>query len=393
MPTKSKQTRPAPQIRRSSGGRNAKQKIVFQRGISQPFAAAIVADSIYNLRLKPIEGPVVYKNVGININNGFSSKDFGIIDVYNDVYAIYKSLRKNLKGEKTFDTVKAGIDLGVGLHYILSEINKMTPAWMDINVERENSGKFYIVAYAYCPFPASWHCIPVKDVVLKLKNENKALHDLFLSFLRSFSSKEYGIYIDTWYNGYMSDMYDYVMEGELFQMQSEDDADTPEQKLIIEKYENDIHDYREGIAFKYQKLITKAKLMSGEELMKRAKRFKAGHPIANLIYQGATYMNGRKITDYTYYPFDGFDDETFLPLCDQLNIIWDEADNVSRTYEEHLDACANEGIQEPYVRLPLTTKTKEIDINKLINDREWMMQLSEYFTRAIDFINTYTKSK
>lgn len=382
MPTTNRNKRVTPKIRMGASGRTKKQETVCQRGTTEAHATPIVADSIYSLKMKPKNGPEVYSALTIKWLTADTFQK-----LYDDIFPIYANFKMVKTGQQAFNSAAAGIELNVAFYSMLKEIKRLLPNWMEINFEKnEEDDKYYIVAFAHVEFKCFWHTISIKPIVKKLKKENKALHDLFINFCRSFSSS---IDAPMWYNSYMEDHYSYVLMEQLEQYREERDMDDPEDVAFLQQYEADINSYKNGEAAEYEKIIKKAKSMSGLELMRHAKRFKPGHPIANLIFQGAFLMTGFCMSDYNYFPFGGIEENCHLSLDWQLNIIWDDTDNVTREYDSTLDAHAQEGIQEPFISFELTETTKDIDYKRLEEARKWPLEISNYFQRANVLINQF----
>ncbi len=384
MPQKHINTGSASKIRKSIPKRTAKQKAVRQRRTAETGAAPIIADSIYSVKFKVKKGVEVFSKYGRN-----NDDDIDIEAMCNDIYAIYKHLSKVQANNETANLTDSGLERKLYLYYLLKQIKKLIPSYMDINIEKTEEGRYYVMAYCHCDFMCFWHTLAIKEIVLKLKRENKALHDLFLSFIHSFSSSTTGIGICMWYDGYMADHYESMMYEQYINYMEERDLEDPEDAAFLDGYQADIQEYKKGLPVKYKKLIRASKLMTGTELMKRAIRFKPGNPIANLIYQGAQLMIGFDFSDFTYYPYGDIEDNYYLSLDQQLNIVWSDKDNLYSEYDQTLEAMSHEGIQETYLSLPLTTDTKKIDFELLERGRKWPLQVSQYFQRSTELIKNF----
>lgn len=387
MPTKTNKRRTALKTRTRPSGRAAKRTRAPRSGPQQPRPAAVIAPSIHRLKLKEKKGVEVFQALGVN-----DRLDVDIEKLYNDVFACYSRMRELLLGEPSFDVYNnTNLEFKVSLYHYLTEIQKLCPQGWESNIDRDdNTGDYFITLFHSCRLDPMWNCIEVKHALLKLAKENRALHDLFVSFLRSFSSgrKSDGVAVDMWHEGMMGDMRWY-MEESLEQMKIERDLDDPDDVAFLLDYEADMDNYSKGEAYKYSKRISKAKVLKADELIKRAKRFKAGNPIANMIYQGAHLMGKYTIRDFQYYPYGDISDSTFLPLDDQFTIIWDANDNATKEFEEHLDAMGQEGVQEPYASIAITPKIKEINFYELNKAVNWPLELQQYFSRANKLIKDY----
>jgi hypothetical protein len=255
----------------------------------------------------------------------------------------------------------------------------MVPREFEFNIEQdEKTGDYFFMLYRICEWYLCWHFIEVGPTLIKLKKENRSLHDLFLSFLRLLNRHA----ADLWDIGLMGNSLD-AMDDRVAQGEFEW---TPEES---EKYKNCIAEY-EGLPTQYLASIRKAKVYKAVDIQKRANRFKAGNPIANLISQGAELLlEDYEIQQYRYWP-GGEEDSPYLDLESQINIIWKADDPLFDEHCEYIDALANEGIYEPVLSFRVDAGTRKVDFAELNKKSHWPHKLSGFFDRAQELINSHT---
>lgn len=374
MPAKTKHKRSA-----SKTGRRIKKRAAGQpsacRGRKEGSpAVTIIADSIYTIRFKERSGPEVFcmiENIDI--------QDFE--KMYHDLWKAWANLKYRLTGDRlTFNAGSTGISIPVCLNYVLTQFRQMVPREFEYNIEKDEvTGDYYFMIYRFCEWGRYWHNIEIGPTLIKLKKENRSLHDLFLSFLRLFNRHA----ADLWDIGLMGCSLENLDE-RLCQFVDEGEDE------VVEAYTVCIAEYNDGLPAIYLPLIRNAKAYKALDLKKRAKRFKAGHPIANLIYQGADlFLEGNEIQNYRYLPGDE-EDTFYLDLEGQINIIWKTGDPLYDEHCEYMDALANEGTQEPVISMHIDAGTRKVDFAELNKKSHWPYKLSQFFERATKLINSYT---
>lgn len=377
MPAKTKHKRAASQTGRRIKKRATRQSAARRGRTESSPTAAVIADSIYTVRFKERSGPEVFcllEDVDI--------RDFE--KMYHDLWKAWANLKYRLTGDRiNFNAGSAGISIPVCLNYVLTEFRQMIPVEFKYNIEKdEKTGDYYFMIYRYCEWYRCWHYIEVGQALVKLKKENRPLHDLFLSFLRLFNRHA----ADLWDIGLMGSSLD-NLDDRVCQFEDEGEDDT------VEKYNECISEYRNGSPSKYLPLIRNARAYKALDLKKRANRFKAGTPIANLIYQGADlFLERIEIQDYLYLPGDE-EDSFYLELESQVNIIWKEDDPLFNEHCEHMDALANEGTQEPVLSFRIDASTRKVDFADLNKKSHWPNKLSKFFEIATELINSYTNER
>jgi hypothetical protein len=380
MPKKAINKGSARKIGQSVNRRVARQKTLRGRCIGESAdTTTVIGDSIHSIKFKEIPGPVVFfQREGLWQED--SNEVVSLLMLHEDIWEIYTNMSAALRGEKVEPFISdPGINLPLHVSYALRNIRKMIPEQFDFNIEFGDNGH-YLVVHEECFMGEGWRVFQIGRVVKKLASQNKRLHDLFLSFLRSFA-KATGV--DFWWQGFMGSDLEYSRE-RLLDIEGELDEEQEEQ------YKEDIACYKNGDAKKYQKLIKKAPLLKQADLLKRATRFKK-HPVADIIKLGALLMTGNGISDFSYFPNGEIDGLIFLELDCQANIIWQFDCTVTKDHEDSLDATAQEGVQIPFCSQVIDTTTTKFDFEKLMKQGQWPKQMSEFFDRTNVLITSYER--
>lgn len=379
----------AQKIRGSIKRRNAKQNTLCERGQAPTPNAAVIADSLFTLRLKPKPGCEVYFNQRGD-DSALEHKD--CISMYNDVYSSFANFYTQQTGHAMTDVHKLGLDAYIAFHHILTQMKMLLPAGYDFNIEYDESSqqvqKYFLVIFYECDWRMWWHTLEIGEALPKLRR-NKSLYSLFLSFLKALQT----VGVDLWDDGFMGSTLWVCREDYIHQQHAEYGPESAEYKTA----RKELNSYTRGEALKVLKEIRKAEDIAPADLVNRAKRFKKDNEIANLIYQGANILKtGCKLTEYCYQ-FDDMDLDyhggEFLSLDSQCNIVWLLEDFVGSNHAETLDAVANNGyVQNPVLSLRLYADTK-VDFAELAKRAQWPMQLSDFFSRADELITKYLKNE
>lgn len=377
MPEKTKTKRPAQVARRSVvKSRIARHKTLRQSRRPASPSIAIFGDSIHRVSFKEKIGPeVFFKLSGENMEIENFEK------IFNDLWKAYTNLNYLLTGEKIqFDLYATGLNKGTILFHVVTSFKKLIPQGFLVNVDEEN-GKYFFIIYSDCGWQPSWHALEVGPALIKLKKQNKKLHDLFISFLRAL--RDY-TGLDLWDEGMMGSTLEYMDEHLLNMKGEHDEGDLAEYKAGIELY-------ADGLPAAYAKLIRRAKKIKPEMIRRHAQRFKARHPIAKLISEGTEIL----IADCNIYRFcyrgtmEDNEMDYFLSFDSQANIIWNIEDEFSREHEEALDSQANEGIQTPCFSFKIDASLRKIDFHELFEKCKWPEKFSQYFSRAFNLMKKF----
>lgn len=383
MPAKTTNRKIAQRARERGKGRSAKPKPVRKRGERAEAAPAVIANSIFDLRLKQKPGGEVFFT--LKSGNEVAHKD--VEQMYKELYASYERIYVGVKGQETRDVHQYGIDMPMAFHHMLSNLKMgLLPSGYNFNIEfDERCGavqKYFFEIFHECEWQQQWHELEVGPTLLHLAKNNKPLHDLFLSFLKAFRNCG----PDLWNEGFMGSTLEYFEESaEEYRGAGEIEAAESMEKSFVK--------YSKGEAAKYAKLIIKAKTIKPAEMRRRAKLYKKDQEIANLIHQGSFIIEGgNNIYRYRYQPVkpdDGWD--FYVDLDSQCNIIWDYSDSFTSYHREALDNDANNGyIQDPVWHRPIVATTKDFDFAKFANEVRWPIQLSRFFDTANELIHKYT---
>lgn len=384
MPPKTINRKTAPGPRKGLKRRSPKQNAVRKRGQRAPVAPAVIANSIFELKLKPKPGAEVYFTLRGDNEVAHKSAE----QMYKELYASYERIYEAMKGEKTVDLDAYGLGKPMSFHYMLTQLKGgLLPSGYNFNIDYDEkcgaAQQYFFTIYHHCEWPDHWQSFEIGPTILKLEKSNKALLDLFISFLKQL--RGCGIYL--WTGGFMGGTLDYISgQAEEYREIGEFDTAKEIEELII--------DYEKGPPAKYNRLIQKAKIIKPAEMRRRAKLFKRDHDIANLIHQGSFIIEkGYELSNYRYNPSppeEGYD--IYLDLDDQCNIVWTHNDLLAEEHMNTLDAQAGEGqIQQAVFHRAITGKSGIFDFSKFIDEVRWPGELSHFFKTAHELTVKYTQ--
>lgn len=388
MPKKTQNTRTAP-----GAGRGLSRRTVRQKAGSPAAAAgrskedsAIIADSLATLKLKSIPGTEVFF-VHENLMDPDNGEELSLQLLHEDLQVITSNMRAILKGDPlTVDLSEKGMSLATVVAWNLEQVRRMIPKDFDFNIEyghiKGHGEGHFLIAYKECAWQPTFLVFPVGSLLKGLRRQNKALHDLFLSFLRSFT-KSTGI--NLWWQGFIGHSFSVFQERYDDMSHEMDEEQRASWLKDLQNYQN-----KDGEAYRYQNMISKAPVLTAEELRSRATRFK--NPLASIITYGAKLMNGiLYYKEFIYYPEDNADDVCHLELDGQQAFVWDITDNFFADYEEDLNAMAHEGVQMPVVSMEITHKTKSFDFQAMRQKALWPNDLNLFFNHANKRLNDYER--
>ncbi|HEY4288229.1 MAG TPA: hypothetical protein VGN00_14090 [Puia sp.] len=379
MPKKATSKRSSQQVGRRAKRRAAGPPSSRKRPVHAPQTASIVGDSLAAMRFKPKSGTEVFFAVG-----GLDGDDAERI--YGDIYKGYTRLYELLRKERmAFDPLKKGLSYPVALGWLLRQIKTLVPAEFDFNIDSEENGSgCHLTIFKECYWPNQFLALECGPALLKLGKVNRPLQALFMSFIRTFGG---ATSIDIWTAGMMGNSLE-MLDDNMLQMEGDRDPQDLEEMGI------EIKAHRSGIPYKLSKQIRKAPLMSPDELQRRAKRYKAGNPIANLIHQGAELLReGCSLMDYTYWssPEDMYHNACLL-LLDQASFVWEFNTHLMNEHEEYLDCQAQEGVQQPIVSATIDRATKSLDMKALSKKADWPTRLVDFFSRAYELTEKFKQA-
>lgn len=348
-------------------------------------AARIIANSLFALTLK--ERPA------IEIADKLSTKKQLHLDSDDDFYKIYKDLLKILHhaiplitGEKTkFDPLTEGFDIGFAMHYIIKCFeNNIQPKGYDYSIDKDGNG-YYFTIYKECDFKEYWHAFEIQPVVHYLK-KNKALHDLFISFIRSLM-----LYTDIqlWWQGTIA-FADEWLEERIVYMEEEGEIEEPED---LEKAKSTLHSYKQGEAKKYQNLLTRAATFSPEQLLQKLQRFNARNKVVIWMKEACVFMQlPGNMSDFHYPEFiEDISDGEGLHFPDQASIIWAWDEYATMAGEWMDDVANNCGVIPPLLNFHITTETKSFDFAEFDKRSGWPHELTIIQTKYNALVESIKK--
>jgi hypothetical protein len=375
MSKKATTKRPSPRARGSAKVRTARSAAARQGGSKRPAPGAPIGNSLFTVRFKEIPGTEVFFST-----LGYKLKDAD--NFYEQVFQAYRRLFFLVKGKPlAFNPLEKGLSQPTSIAWMFRSIKELLPRELQFNIDRGDEG-YFLTLFRECDFQPQWTVFPVGPTLLRLEKKNPSLHRLFLSFLRSFSQ---ACTINCWYEGMMCNSLE-SLDDNVLQMEGDS---SPEEVMAIK---DELTAYRQGVPAQYAKKIRKSPKMSPAELQRAARRFKAGEPISNLIYQGAELMKpGYNLYDYCY-PQAGEDDYScYLHLMDQAAIVWRIDDHLCGEHETYIDCDAQEGIMPPVAYQRIDRKTKAGALDDLVKKSYWPGQLQDFFDRANELIIKFNR--
>lgn len=388
MPKKNNHTAISPGTRPSTRRRNFRQKPAGEtpRGRRSTQDGAIIADSLFALRLKVIPGTEVFF-VHENLEDPDNGEMLSLQLLHEDLLAIASNMRAVIKGDPIkVDLTDKGLEVSTAVAWNLEQIRRLIPKDFEFNIEyghiEKHGDGHFIMVYKECAWQPNFLVFPIGNLLMRLRRQNKQLHDLFLSFFRSFTQSTG---INLWWQGFAGHSFS------VFKERYDDMYEelTEEQRADWLK---DLNNYqgKEGNAFRYQRLIIHAPLLDGPELARRAMRFQ--NPLASIITYGAQLMDGTNYyKDFTYYPQGNTDDVYHLEQDGQQAFVWDIEDNFFADFEQDVDATAHEGVQIPVISMEISHKRKEFDFLSLRQKMDWPNKLVLFFNHANNTLNEYER--
>ncbi|WP_046369600.1 hypothetical protein [Flavihumibacter petaseus] len=380
MPAKIKHKRSAPRTGASVSGRKTKRTANGGRREAGSPAAAVIADSFHSLILKPVPGPVVFFN---GQHRDADGEDAMLI--YQAVFDAYRQMKFIRNAERIrINPAAIGLSIENSIHFCLTEIKKMLPSRWEVNVEKEGD-KYLVVIYFTCELNDSWNIFEAGPIIRILEQENPKLLGYFLQFL---SAMVRVAAIGNWQTDFQDDLFNLRDRVEEMWADPEEYEDLDELTLAL-------NEYNAGAPDHFGRKILNIKKVNLKKLQQQARRFRSCPEVANVICQGCELlMEGRSLAEYRNMDrmekegYDGY----YLQLDLQYCVVWKYADPVFDDYEEYLNSMANEGLEEPEIRLVIDQNLKLEDILHCDDRKSWPMRLANFMDRAKELLVIF-KSK
>lgn len=268
------------------------------------------------------------------------------------------------------------------------------PKGFEVNIDehyhkKTNAQHFHFSMFKHLEFPSYWHFFELKHVVHHLKKTNPKLHDLFITWLRSFV---YYCSIPLWFDGPMSDS-EFVLSSYTTELRELlEKKDLPEAKAAMENngytekdmlqrlsdIETSLKVYATGEAQVYMQKLIKTKPVKPVYLLRSLKTFAPQHKLVKFMKHGCELMKEKAgINDFCYELASG-DNEGGLAFDQQVTIIWDWHDHYTGCYCRHMeDVSMQEDVAAPTIcgRI-LPSGTHGLTLENLTEAIHWPKKLS-----------------
>ncbi|GAO43763.1 hypothetical protein FPE01S_02_08690 [Flavihumibacter petaseus NBRC 106054] len=305
--------------------------------------------------------------------------------IYQAVFDAYRQMKFIRNAERIrINPAAIGLSIENSIHFCLTEIKKMLPSRWEVNVEKEGD-KYLVVIYFTCELNDSWNIFEAGPIIRILEQENPKLLGYFLQFL---SAMVRVAAIGNWQTDFQDDLFNLRDRVEEMWADPEEYEDLDELTLAL-------NEYNAGAPDHFGRKILNIKKVNLKKLQQQARRFRSCPEVANVICQGCELlMEGRSLAEYRNMDrmekegYDGY----YLQLDLQYCVVWKYADPVFDDYEEYLNSMANEGLEEPEIRLVIDQNLKLEDILHCDDRKSWPMRLANFMDRAKELLVIF-KSK
>jgi len=251
----------------------------------------------------------------------------------------------------------------------------------------EENGEYFFTLYKECDNINEWNVFSICHVVRKLAKTYPELHDLFIEFLKTFSSL---LNIDFWFGNsvcYAEEWLSEAIVNEAGEMIDEDESRYYELLATKDCYDR-------GEAYQYKKLLMNTGVRTPVALIDKLNELPKKHPVKELIKKGCEFLHeyNYSIWDFSHTELnDDYEDYygAGLRYDMQSAIMWDCADEYTARHEEMIDAEAQEGVMAPVIRLDIKKDLNKIDMNWLKKADEFPPALYNFFNYACTILNKY----
>lgn len=360
--------------------KNRKKQGRAGRRRPEPNAPAIIANSLFALTLNPVPGVVVESNKSLQ-NGAFKIYDDLLLclnKIISSSGEIPKLPADDLPIERKLDALMGLIKRALKLEFNVELIEK----------------KFCVVVYHKCDYVNYLPAFQVGPSLLKVKKQNPRIHDLFVSFLKTFVSVAC---VDTWFDFAFENSREYLKDT-IWQYENDGDYRQDIDPDWMDEAKKDLEEYETGLPTVYQKLLRRTKNpKSAADLLKSANRFKAKHPLLKLIRKGCEVLDPRfSMWKYNYNPdIDNQDEDNrdgySLEFINQAMICWKYGGPVDDEYNSWIDSHANEaGVDLPICKSVIhPNKNGRFNKEEFIEMCLWPSRLAEFFSDANHILNNY----
>lgn len=364
MQTKTKAKRTTSKPRKGYNARAGHNESGSARIRREENPSAVIADSLFALKLPNKTGVEVFTNTAVNDHTA------DLIAMYTDLYQALENALKVLKKRSTGFNPYPTLGIATSIDWVLRQFEKhVKPRHLDYNIEfDEYKNQYYFVLYKNCNYSCMYNVIQVRHVLKHLKSKSIAIHDSFLQFIRLFSIHTG---IDFWFSGRVDWSIDWI--GERVKSEDyEDEVELEESRRIWEDYTKP-----EGQANQCQRAIKSLKSLSIGQFKKQLASLNQRHELVKTMKCVTDFLSKNakfNIHDFEYRFSDEYgDDGPVLSFPDQFAIMWDCNDSVFWFHTEMVDNDAQEGVAIPTVYIPISKDSKKIDCN--------------WFNAALDYPN------
>lgn len=309
--------------------------------------------------------------VKLGKRTGFQSRMHSRTESFQKMYEGVIASYNRIENAPDIDLSK---DQALQLGELIANVRKMTPKGVDVIIQEDYHGNWFITVLREVNWNYGWACFPVGKIFKVLRREDPFLHNVFLDFIKTFSCFTG---VDLWYYGLLGEEIE-RMDERLLNLQDEEGSDAE----IVKDYYKTIHYYGKGLPHEYeQELKFMGPIADIEWFIGAVDGYKK-HPIAKMIREGVEILrHKKKITDYQIYHADK-EGNYFLSLDLEFCIAWSLSDLLASDAEETLDSYAQEGVEEPvqYIAIKEGVTVKNFDQFK--EEDTFIEDLQQYFDRT-----------
>jgi hypothetical protein len=351
--------------RKDIGKRSKRQALISRK--NKPAAPAIIANSIYELALRPKLGIETLINKSQSLPMDVEDPRHLFDDLWSCYCQYYKILyghsphyillpnRISLPLSEGANPIKEyGVPIDLAFYGLITAFQLMVPSGAYFGISKREFGYQKIkssrkyIFYLYAPTDSvhAFGRLAIKPFIDSVKN-NVKLEDLLYSFLKTFIDTTH---IEPWWGAHS--YFEDSLEEEVFHMANGDLSEYDD--YSIEDLTVLLKSYQAGKIKNIENRIRKAPVLTVNELKRKISRFDKRHPVIKMIRNSFPLLSA----GCSVYNFDTqlLCEEDFCGLhFDMQNgLVYDADDPCTAKIEEWVDCYANEGVADPLFQVLIT---------------------------------------
>jgi hypothetical protein len=359
MSKKVKPTATASKIRRGANRRKNKQKGGRKGGGEPtPSAPSVIANSIFALTLPALKGHQIEER------NGTSGSS-----ILEGLRSVYKRLTPGKPPAPSF-----GLSVVSEAKILVGRIIEALPKSLKIDKEavdfKSDEKGFFLQLFHQCDFPEFMPSFEIGSLMMRLKKGNLPLYRLFAQFLHTFFKT---CHIPTWYNGIYANCLDRLTE--LTDREEMEPEFVERIKALEEEYEH-------GAPHQAMRDILSTKMLSAQELLRKANRFHPNIAVIKVIKRGCDLIaEGLGMFDFSSdeYSTQNFSDY-YLCFEHQVLVLWKYGGIISEEFDEWINDEAQNGVAPPVAQLKIRASNRSpLDQNSFVKLCGWPQRLADFF--------------